>query len=127
MDTRKALKNLIYCKVLCEGQETSRASLRLKPLFWFSSIPKPKVKMPNTVTSWNCLIVQCLISKIRYTYSRVPNKHTGTLLIFEVCSRGYILIREGYVYWFLIFKKSFKNFQLSFPLAMYKRVKLSAN
>ena len=48
------------------------------------------------------------------------------LLIFEGFSRGYVLIKKGYVYWFLIFKKLFKNFKLSFPLAMYKRVKLSA-
>jgi len=32
------------------------------------------------------------------------------LLIFEVFSRGYVLIKGGYVYWFLIFKKLFKNF-----------------
>ena len=43
------------------------------------------------------------------------------LLIFEVFSRGYVLIKGGYVYWFFIFKKLFKNFLLSFPL-----VKLSA-
>ena len=48
------------------------------------------------------------------------------LLISEVFSRGYVLIKEGYVYWFLIFQKLFKDFQLSFPLAEYKRVKLSA-
>ena len=32
------------------------------------------------------------------------------LLIFEIFSRGYVLIKGGYVYWFLIFKKLFKNF-----------------
>ena len=52
-------------------------------------------------------------------YSRVRNKHTGTLINFW----GFF---QGYVYWFLIFKKLFKNFLLSFPLAMHKRVKLSA-
>ena len=43
-------------------------------------------------------------------YSRVRNKHIGTLIIFEVFSRGYILIKGGYVYWFLIFQILFKNF-----------------
>ena len=32
------------------------------------------------------------------------------LLIFEVFSRGYVLIKGGYVYLFLIFKKLFKTF-----------------
>ena len=32
------------------------------------------------------------------------------LLIFEVFSRGYSLIKGGYVYWFWFFKKLFKEF-----------------
>ena len=48
------------------------------------------------------------------------------LLIFDGFSSGYILIKGGYIYWFLIFLKLFKNFYLSFPLAIFKRVKLSA-
>ena len=37
------------------------------------------------------------------------------LLIFEGFSRGYVVIKGGYFYWFFIFKKLFKNFWLSFP------------
>ena len=48
------------------------------------------------------------------------------VLIFEIFSRGNILIKGGYIFDFWFLKKLFKNFYLSFPLAKYKRVKLSS-
>ena len=36
------------------------------------------------------------------------------LLIFEVFSRGYVLIKGGYVYWFLIFKNFLRIFNFLF-------------
>ena len=54
--------------------------------------------------------------KIRFeTVYRITTLESGInirvrLLIFEVFPRGYVLIKGGYAYWFLIFKKLFKNF-----------------
>ena len=40
------------------------------------------------------------LTPLQVYYSRVQNKHTGTLrlLFFEDFSRGYVLIKGGYVY-----------------------------
>ena len=41
---------------------------------------------------------------ILFYYSRVQNKHTGTLIDFWGFSRGYVLFKRGYVYLFWFFK-----------------------
>ena len=49
------------------------------------------------------------------TYSRVRNKHTGTLINFwGFFSRGYVLIKGGYVYWFLSKKNFLRIFNFLF-------------
>ena len=57
-----------------------------------------------TESGWNNRLVSLIM------YSRVRNKHMGALINFWGFSRDYVLIKGGHVYWFLIFKKLFKNF-----------------
>ena len=78
-------------------------NFRITPNFFFAL---KYIKSWTKVVPWNFFFR----SRKIFCYSRVRNKHTGTLINFWGFFLGLRPYSRGYVYWFLIFKNFFTTF-----------------